>query len=139
MYTPLAQNNVVPVQYFRDPEIEHDKFVLFGTWLSGANNERVTDSSALARERIIALERFVLIRFSDDQVVVPGGSEWFGRLHGLQLEPLEEQQDLWVDDVLGLRALNETGRLEFLVLPGGHLEFPSKAWFAENIARHYLK
>ena len=61
--------------------MEHDKFVALNTWLSGINNERPSGAtSALARARIVSLERFVLIRFADDGVVVPGGSEWFGRL-----------------------------------------------------------
>jgi len=60
------------------------------------------------------------------------------RQHGLRFEPLEEQKDLWDDDVLGLRLLNDTGRLIFSLLPGGHLEFPSKQWFADNVVLPYL-
>jgi hypothetical protein len=43
--------------------------------------------------------------------------------------PLEEQS-LWRHDLLGLRSLNDSGRLHFGEVPGGHMQFTMKELYA---------
>ena len=44
---------------------------------------------------------------------------------------------LYIEDWIGLRTLDESGKLEFLTSPGGHLQFTNQFFF--NIVDKYLK
>lgn len=57
-----------------------------------------------------------------DDAVVPRDSAWFSWFNGSHLVPLEEQ-NLWRQDLLGLRSLHDNGRLHFGEVPGGHMQF----------------
>ncbi|GAA5822822.1 hypothetical protein JCM3770_007205 [Rhodotorula araucariae] len=91
IYTPWAQRNVIPAQYFRDPT-RIDEYLARNDFLRDVNNERVGDAQlaadGVAREvgengdevpprnatykaNLSALDRLVLFRFSDDVTVVP--------------------------------------------------------------------
>ena len=67
------------------------------------------------KENLLALERLVLIRFSEDTVVVPKDSAWFGRYRAGttiaddNLVQLRESDWYKNDDALGLRTLDESG------------------------------
>ena len=51
--------------------------------------------------------------------------------------PLRESP-LYTEDRIGLKALDEAGRLHFLAVEGNHLEF-SRDWFIQEIVNVYLK
>lgn len=45
---------------------------------------------------------------------------------------------MFFQDRLGLKVLEESGRLQFLSVPGNHLQF-SEEWFLNEIVKKYLK
>jgi palmitoyl-protein thioesterase len=57
--------------------------------------------------------------------VVPRDSAWFSWFDGKRIVPLKEQM-LWYEDRLGLKELDESGRLWFKSLPGQHMQFSFK-------------
>ncbi|POY75349.1 hypothetical protein BMF94_1578 [Rhodotorula taiwanensis] len=99
VYSTWAQRNIVPAQYFRDPE-RIDEYFERNEFLRDINNERVGDrqpygrspagESAFSRAdgddeprnetykaNLSSLDRFVMFRFSDDMTVIPPHSAHF--------------------------------------------------------------
>jgi len=58
----------------------------------------------------------------------PGSSE--------ELIPLRESP-IYTEDRIGLKTLDEAGKLHFISIDGDHLQF-STDWFVENIVKIYL-
>jgi palmitoyl-protein thioesterase len=68
--------------------------------------------------------------------VVPKESAHFGFFDGEKLVPLTENK-IYVEDRIGLKVLNESGRLILAHAPGFHMQF-SLEWFFENVVQPYL-
>jgi palmitoyl-protein thioesterase len=68
--------------------------------------------------------------------VVPKESAHFGFYNGSRLLALREQP-MYTEDWLGLRALDEGGRLLLLHAPGPHMQF-SLAWFTQEVLLPFL-
>jgi palmitoyl-protein thioesterase len=114
-----------PAGYFRDPKhIEH--YLAESEMLPYLNNEAGTDEDKAAiKARFSALHGAMLVMFTEDSVVYPKESEWFQQLSledEYPVQPLEES-DFYVNDYIGLRALNEAGRVSFVSIVGDHLQF----------------
>lgn len=61
--------------------------------------------------------------FTEDSVVYPKESEWFQELNELMnVEPLEKSA-FYQSDLIGLKQLNEAGKVQFVSIVGDHLEF----------------
>jgi palmitoyl-protein thioesterase len=104
-------------------------------FLPEANN-LLPAKNATYVQRVAGLDRLVLFRFTEDATVVPRDSAWFSALQGDALVPLQ-QQALYVVDMLGLRALDEAGRLIFAECPGAHMQF-SLDWFSNAVIAPFL-
>ncbi|GAA5876950.1 hypothetical protein JCM3774_000549 [Rhodotorula dairenensis] len=97
VYSTWAQRNIVPAQYFRDPD-RIDEYLDRNAFLRDINNERIgdvqpdhlddnngggqrSDSSpprnATYKDNFSSLNRFVMFRFSNDVTVVPPHSAHF--------------------------------------------------------------
>jgi len=64
----------------------------------------------------------MFVMFADDTVVYPRESEWFGELEiDGSVTPMEKT-DLYKQDTIGLKKLNEAGRVQLISWPGQHLE-----------------
>lgn len=48
-----------------------------------------------------------------------------------------QQQETYIEDWIGLRTMDEQGKLVFLECPTEHMSF-SNEWFAENIWTPFL-
>eukprot|EP00955_Chlamydomonas_euryale_P059855 357516-Chlamydomonas_euryale.AAC.15 len=68
--------------------------------------------------------------------MVPRDSSWFGFYNGTALVPLEQQR-LYTEDWIGLRKLDESGRLVRASIEGRHMHF-SQEWFEEHVLWKYL-
>jgi palmitoyl-protein thioesterase len=125
-WTDYVQNTVVPAQYYRELNkttglpvegyLEHSHF------LADVNNEKEV-KRGVYRERLGALERFVMVVFEGDETVVPRESGWFAEVNETSgvVTPLRER-DIYREDWIGLRALDERGGLVFEGVPGKHME-----------------
>ena len=86
------------------------------------------------------LQKLVLVKFNEDSVVDPRGTEWFDYYEpgqGQVMLPYNET-DLYKEDWIGLKTLNEDGRVDFLSVKGDHLRFDDK-FFIDVIIGNYLK
>ncbi|KAL2834849.1 palmitoyl-protein thioesterase precursor [Aspergillus cavernicola] len=120
-WSSLVQSRFVPAQYFRDPA-EMGAYLESSNFLADVNNERVL-KNVTYKENLETLNRFAMFMFEDDKVVHPKESAWFAEVNGTtgEVVPLRER-DIYKEDWLGLKGLDEQGKLEFGTLPGDHMQ-----------------
>jgi len=139
VYSPFVRSSVVQAQYFKDPA-HLPSYLAHNPFLPDINNEKA-EKNPVYKANLAALERLVLIRFSEDTTVVPRDSSWFGwyasGARGGKIVPLR-QQAMYTEDWLGLRALDQRGALIMSDCPGQHMQF-SEEWFKVNVVDKYLR
>ncbi|KAK9831273.1 hypothetical protein WJX74_010098 [Apatococcus lobatus] len=133
-YLPWIRSHLVQAQYFKDP-YRLPAYLRHSPFLPDINNERPAKNETY-RENLAGLEQLVLFRFANDVTVVPRDSAWFSFFNGQELVALKDQP-IYQEDWIGLRALDNAGRLVFDEIPGGHMHF-TLSWFQSNIIAPYL-
>ena len=131
------QQRLTVSQYWRDP-FQLEGYLNESTFLADLNNERPQKNDAY-RRALLSLRAMVLLRFEEDDVIAPRESSWFGCLapkSRRRVVPLE-QSELFEQDWLGLRGLQEAGRLHLLSKPGRHLSF-NRSYFRRAIIAPFL-
>uniref|UniRef100_G1RN99 Palmitoyl-protein thioesterase 1 n=1 Tax=Nomascus leucogenys TaxID=61853 RepID=G1RN99_NOMLE len=86
------------------------------------------------KKNLMALKKFVMVKFLNDSIVDPVDSEWFGFYRSGQAKetiPLQETS-LYTQDRLGLKEMDNAGQLVFLATEGDHLQL-SEEWFYAHI------
>ncbi|KAM4058860.1 palmitoyl protein thioesterase domain-containing protein [Hirsutella rhossiliensis] len=122
-WSSFVQGRLVPAQYFRDPA-DLQPYLDNSNFLADINNERgPARRNDTYRRNLARLANFVLYMFDADTTVVPRQTSWFAEVNGSDVVPLRERQ-LYRDDWLGLRQLDDKGRLFFRSLPGDHMDIP---------------
>ncbi|KAI9369028.1 Alpha/Beta hydrolase protein [Aspergillus egyptiacus] len=136
-WSSLVQSRFVPAQYFRDPDpVEMEAYLEHSNFLADVNNERVLKNETY-KENLGRLNRFAMFMFEDDTVVHPKESAWFAdvNLTTGEVVPLRER-DLYKEDWLGLKRLDEAGKLEFRTLRGDHMRLEEEE--LEQVFREYF-
>ena len=120
-WSTLAQNTLVPAQYFRDPEAL-DAYLENSNFLADVNNERAGKNATYVAN-MKKLEKFVMYMFSEDTTVIPKESAYFYDVFP-DAKKVVKLQDraLYEEDWLGLKWLDEHHRLEFKIAEGGHMQ-----------------
>ncbi|KAL3679823.1 hypothetical protein R1sor_022779 [Riccia sorocarpa] len=75
------------------------------------------------KQRFSSLNYLALIKFEAVRVLYPTDTAWFGFYAPNDFRKVlpAEETDLYKEDWIGLKALNEAGKVAFLSVPGGHL------------------
>ena len=120
-WSNFAQGSLVPAQYFRDPE-NLDQYLEHSNFLADINNEREHKNKTYA-SRIASLNKLVMFVFEDDVTVQPKESGWFAEKN-LTSEVITglRQRQLYNEDWLGLKKLDQKGGLVFKITPGKHMQ-----------------
>ncbi|KAJ1913152.1 hypothetical protein IWQ60_009337 [Tieghemiomyces parasiticus] len=118
-YAWYFRDHVVQAQYYKDPQ-RLDEYYEYNVFLPAINNE-ITPTHEVYRDRLRSLNRFVMVRYENDSMIVPPTTAWFASIEKDATVPLRET-DGYRKDVLGLRTLDEQQRLVFLSFPGEHLQ-----------------
>jgi palmitoyl-protein thioesterase len=100
-----------------------DRYYEKSTFLPYDNNEK--DPNPLYKERLTKLTNFGLFQWDDDEVVHPKESEWFGIYDKFRVLIPLRRQEAYKNDVLGLKTLDEAGKLFFYHGPGLHMHLVS--------------
>eukprot|EP01015_Nassula_variabilis_P019591 TRINITY_DN331_c0_g1_i8.p1 TRINITY_DN331_c0_g1~~TRINITY_DN331_c0_g1_i8.p1 ORF type:complete len:169 (+),score=31.39 TRINITY_DN331_c0_g1_i8:431-937(+) len=133
---PIIQDFIAPAQFYRDPHRPED-FLRVSRFLADLNNERPNKNQQY-KDRIINLDLMVLVKFAKDHVIYPKVSEWFGyvdkRYGGDEI--VMQETELYKQDYIGLRELNERGALKFMELPGEHVEWTNQD--LKNLAKELV-
>ncbi|KAH9988458.1 palmitoyl-protein thioesterase, partial [Russula compacta] len=151
VYNTWAQQNLVQAQYYRDPA-QLTRYLASNHFLTSINNE-LPHKNATYAAHFAQLDNLVLVLFTQDRTVVPKESAWFGsyapttapdieddaRSHAFNSEqerkgsdekvivPMREQP-LYVKDWIGLRALDESGRVVFVSCDAEHMRLSVECW-----------
>nr|XP_032810041.1 palmitoyl-protein thioesterase 1 [Petromyzon marinus] len=135
-YQPQIQKMIVQAEYWHD-SLNEELYINNSVFLADINQERVVNPSY--RENLKKLNKFVMVMFNQDQMVEPKESEWFGFYKPGQAVEIYKLQDsaLYTEDRLGLKEMDQAGKLVFLSSDTDHLQFTDE-WFDENILS-YLK
>ena len=87
------------------------------------------------------LEALILVKAEADTEVFPNESEWFGHFADGSLDTILPMRatSFYLDekDALGLRALDEAGRIFLKSTPGDHLQFTDA--FLLGLVDRYIK
>jgi len=137
IYDNLLQSHLVQAEYWQDP-LNHQRYVEKSQFIAEINNEPPYDNKEYA-ENLKKLEGLVLVKFTEDSMVEPRESshfEFYEEGSGKTKVPLRDSP-LYTEDRLGLKTLDEAGKLVTLDCPGDHLQF-TDAWFTENIIHPYF-
>jgi len=136
-YDPLVQDHIVQAEYWQDP-LNEDDYLKYCVFLPDINNNEAT-KNATYKANLMTLENFVMVKFDNDTMVQPKISEWFGFYVAGQDKNVFNltSSELYQQDWLGLKEMNENGRLTFLSTIGNHLQFTND-WFIENIITPFL-
>ncbi|XP_063041343.1 palmitoyl-protein thioesterase 1 [Engraulis encrasicolus] len=130
-YSDFVQKHLVQAQYWHDP-LNDDLYKQHSLFLADINQERGVNETY--KKNLMALEKFVMVKFLKDSVVDPVVTEWFGFLKQGQAEETETLQEsaLYKQDLLGLGEMDKAGKLVFLECDGDHLQF-TREWFTAKL------
>ncbi|GAM39500.1 hypothetical protein TCE0_034f11103 [Talaromyces pinophilus] len=124
-WSDFVQSRLVPAQYFRDVN-DYDSYLEHSNFLADINNEREL-KNALYKSNLKSLNRFGMFMFSEDTTAVPKESAWFAEVNQTNGEITTlRDRSIYKEDWLGLRSLDEQGKLDFETIPGPHMALTEK-------------
>ncbi|XP_052870898.1 palmitoyl-protein thioesterase 1-like isoform X1 [Anopheles cruzii] len=126
-YKDFMQNFLVQATYWHDP-LNEEAYKNFSTFLADINNERTVNQTYINNLQL--LNKFVMVRFNNDTIVQPVESQWFGYYKpGQDKETYTlRESNLFIEDRLGLKKMDDEKKIVFLKCMGNHLQF-TKEWF----------
>lgn len=135
-YEGWMQRDLVQATYWHDP-LKEDEYRNMSTFISPINNELKINRDYI--RNLQQLNKFILVKFTNDTVVQPRESQWFGFYapgQDKKILPLRETS-LYLNDNLGLQQMDKEGKLVFLESEGDHLQFTDE-WFKREIVPYLL-
>lgn len=121
IYSNFIQEHLAPAGYIKIPTdiADYRKGCKF---LPVLNNEVHRNSTY--KKRFASLENLVLIMFEKDEILVPKQTSWFGYYPDGSFSTVLPAQEtkLYTEDWIGLKMLDEAGKVKFLNVSGSHLE-----------------
>lgn len=137
VYSKIVQNNLVVAQYWHDT-LNYEKYVTESRFIAEINNEGQLKNATYANN-LTKLKKFVMVKNLNDSTVIPIHSQHFETYapgNDTTIVPLRESK-IYKEDWIGLKKLDEAGRLVFIDVPGDHIEYDTN-WFIETIVKVYL-
>jgi len=132
-YKPEIQPYLAQAEYWHDP-LNEQEYAEKCVFLPDVNNEGVDGQNSTYKKNLMTLNNFVLVKFTNDTVVQPRETEWFGWYAPGQDKYILDVKDtpLYKNDLIGLKYLMDNNRVEFIPCEGDHLQFTDQ-WFINNI------
>ncbi|KAI0371106.1 alpha/beta-hydrolase [Pilatotrama ljubarskyi] len=136
VYREWAQTNLVQAQYYRDPD-QLEAYLAHNTFLAPVNNEVPETRNATYAANLASLNALVLVLFAADKTVVPKESSWFGSYapsNASRRDAADKTivpmrlQPLYTEDWIGLRTLDESGRVVLETCEGEHMHLSDGCW-----------
>lgn len=120
IYSDYIQSNIIQAQYFRDVN-NYDTYLEKSIFLKYVNNELFKNLEYY--DRLISLNKFVMVMFDKDETLVPKESAWFYDVDQEtgSLLPFEETES-YNFDLIGLKTLHKKGKVDFLKIDDLHLK-----------------
>lgn len=106
-----------PASYWRLPA-DHDRYLEYSPFLAEANNE--VQFNQTLKDGFLALNKAMFVMWEDDKRIVPKESSWWAQFDSdYNLVPRQETE-IYKNDLIGIRTLEELGRATFVTVPGDH-------------------
>ncbi|KAK3001569.1 hypothetical protein RJ639_022115 [Escallonia herrerae] len=123
VYSDYVQEHLAPAGYIKIPT-DIKAYLKGCRFLPKLNNELVNHKNTTYKERFASLQNVVLIMFEQDTVLIPKETSWFGYYPdgswSTVLPPKETK--LYTEDWIGLKTLDEAGKVKFVNVSGNHLD-----------------
>ena len=117
----FSQSRLVPAQYYRDPA-DLDNYLEYSNFLADINNERTMKNESY-KENMKKLSKFAMYMFADDTTVVPKESAFFAEVNTTsEVVTKLQEREIYREDWIGLRFLDEKRKLEFRIAEGQHMQ-----------------
>jgi len=130
IYSPLIQTTTSFASYWRNP-IKYGEYILKCSFLPDINGEKRSGQTLKYQTNMQSLQNFVMVWTENDDVVKPASSGKFNFLdNNLNIVDLVDSK-VYQNDVIGLRTLNETGRLYSYTTTCGHTEHRMPSCFPQ--------
>ncbi|XP_057497026.1 uncharacterized protein LOC130781728 isoform X2 [Actinidia eriantha] len=122
VYGSYVQEHLAPAGYIKIPT-DIDGYIKGCRFLPKLNNEYVNHTNSTYKSRFGSLQNLVLIMFEQDTVLVPKETSLFGYYpDGSWSAVLPAQETkLYTEDWIGLKTLDEAGKVKFVNVSGSHL------------------
>ncbi|KAJ3038914.1 hypothetical protein HDV00_012836 [Rhizophlyctis rosea] len=133
-YVPWIQHRVVQAQYFKDAK-NYEDYLAKNIFLPDINNE-LPEKNKTYTQNLLSLNKFVMIQFEEDDMVVPKESAHFGYWNEEGVVVPLREQPLYKEDWLGLKAMDEKGKLVFEEIPGRHMRIDFEYLKTEIIPKY---
>ncbi|WOH14807.1 hypothetical protein DCAR_0934330 [Daucus carota subsp. sativus] len=123
IYSKYLQDHLAPAGYIKIPT-EIDEYLSKCKFLPKLNNEIAGDRNSTYKNRFTSLHNLVLIMFEKDSILIPKETSLFGYYEDGSWSTILPAQKtrLYIEDWIGLRTLDEAGKVKFITLSGKHLE-----------------
>ncbi len=121
VYTSIAQEVIGPAGYFKDIT-NFNTYLDYSTFLADLNNEKEKKNENY-KQRFLALEKVVMIKFSQDTMIIPKETAWFQFYNQDKKVGELEESEFYKNDFIGVKSLHEQKKIEFVELEGNHLNF----------------
>lgn len=123
VYSNYVQEHLAPSNYLKIPT-DISAYLKGCTFLPKLNNEINSTRNSTYKERFASLQTLVLIMFEQDTVLVPKETSWFGYFPDGAFDPILPAQEtlLYTEDWIGLKTLDEAGKVKFINVSGNHLQ-----------------
>jgi palmitoyl-protein thioesterase len=128
-----------------------ESYLTANHFLTSINNEISESRNKTYLRNLASIGNLVLVLFTEDKTVVPKESAWFGaEAHEEDAKMLEAQrplfksghsvlpmrlQPIYLEDWIGLRELDERGRIVFETCKGEHMQM-GDCW--EELVRQFV-
>ncbi|KAJ3689904.1 hypothetical protein LUZ61_019068 [Rhynchospora tenuis] len=122
IYSDYVQEHLAPSGYLKIPT-QIDEYLKGCRFLPSLNNEKAEERNSTYKERFSSLQNLVLIMFENDKVLIPKETAWFGFYPDGSFNNILSPQEttLYQEDWIGLKTLDEAGKVKFVSVKGGHL------------------
>lgn len=122
MWNSWFQKTIVPAQYFRDPA-HHSLYLDKSQFLADLNNERQNEHNS-SRDRFRALEKLVLMKFSEDTTVVATETAFFEEVDPCTGAVVSfHETRLYQEDLIGLQEIFLYKRVDFYTVEDVDMRF----------------
>ena len=135
IYSDFIQATIGPTNYWRDP-FNLDKYEAECETLPELDNLRETENSAVYKKNFQSVDKFILFGSDKDGAITPWQSAWFGVWkEGTDSDVvLMEDRPEYVQDLFGLRSMNEAGRIQLINSNIDHFQYYSNDSFIRSLA-----
>ncbi|XP_010524433.1 PREDICTED: palmitoyl-protein thioesterase 1-like isoform X2 [Tarenaya hassleriana] len=122
IYSEYIQEHLAPSGFLKIPT-DVANYMEGCRFLPKLNNELPVKNSTY-KERFLSLDNLVLIMFDHDTILIPKETSWFGYYPDGSFQTVlpPQKTKLYTEDWIGLRMLDEAGKVKFINVPGNHLQ-----------------